>query len=363
MGGVRRYGEDDAGRVLELHEKVFRQKGQASRAKHDALKFHYSTALFQYPWRDEEIQSLVYEADDGNVVAFVGAMPRPMFFEDTPIRAAVFWSFMVDPAVRSPTPAVSLLMESLRGPQDLTIGNGANDEMRRIWETIGNVVLPLQSIQWWRAFRPCSFYLGRITRGNTFPRKLVSYFGRVPCTLIDFVAARVPGSPTRATEPPAVSGMPLKTRELIHYIERASHGMKVRPAYDERSLQWVLDYLGSTYRAGGLARTAVVDKDGDVLGWYVFRVTSNRVYDVLQVGSVKGSVDLVLKQLFARAAKDGASLVQGLLDAPTLKVVSDNNCMLKRGPWSLVHSKDPKILDALTSGNGFISRLETSCLP
>jgi hypothetical protein len=362
MGRVRAYVESDAERVLVLHQRAFLQGRTPTKSVHKALNSYYSVALFEHPWRGNGVESLVYETDSGDVIAFLGAIARPMLFEDTTIWAAVVSSFMVDPAVRSPIPAVSLLRQCLRGPQDLTIGDGGNNQMKQIWEAMGNAVFPFQSLKWWRAFRPCSFYLRRLTRERSSPWNLLWYLGRVPCALIDFVSARVPGSPTRASKPPNVEGLPLATSDLLQYIRRASQGAKLRPAYDEESLQWLLDYVDAAHHPDGLERIAVVDKNGDVLGWYVLRVRSNRAYEVLQMGGFKKSMDLLLKHLFARAAGEGASIVQGRLEASAMKDLWDNGCMFKRGPWRLAHSPNTKILDALATGDAFISSLENELL-
>src|SRR5919109_299858 len=89
--GARPLAESDLPGVLELHQRVF---GTAPSA--EFLK----RIFFEPPWREERLPSLVYENEEGRLVASLGVMPRRMRFRSLDVQAAVGHHFVVEPTRR-----------------------------------------------------------------------------------------------------------------------------------------------------------------------------------------------------------------------------------------------------------------------
>ena len=146
------------------------------------------------------------QAADGDVTGFIGVLPREMCFDDAPIRVAVATAFMVDPASR---PAgIALLRHLLRGPQDLTLTDGATEQTRRILERLGFRSFPSMSMNWFRVFRPSQLLLSRYTRSATPARRVIARVARPVCTVVDRPIAGLSelgmsvDRPARGAEPP-----------------------------------------------------------------------------------------------------------------------------------------------------------------
>ncbi len=358
MGRVRSYDLEDSQQVVDLHKKVFFADTPLPPSASQSLITYYSRALCDNPWNDDDLQSLVYEGDDGRVVGFLGVIARPMYFEHTAIRAAVYSSFMVDPGVRSPIVAAALLKHSMQGPQDLTLGDGGNDGMATIWRAMGRPVFPLFSMKWWHPLRPCHFGLSRLIDSGTRPGMLFSMVASPPCRLVDTLIARAPKSPTRILKPPRGEGRDMEMVELLECIDRAAQAKKLRPAYDERSLQWLLDYVATANGRERFHMTAVVGEDNAILGWYLHRSRRDRINEVLQIGAFGRSMDIVLKHAIHHSMEQGALLVQGRLEPNLFEEIWNNGSMCKRAPWFLAHSRDDEILCALARGDVFLSTWE-----
>ena len=133
MGQIRAFVVDDIPEVANLHERVFRGRSTpASPAKKD----YFHEIFFRNPYYEEDLPSLVYEAD-GKIVGFHGTVCRRMTLNGQTIRVAGPTQFMVEPEYRTPFVSVSLIKAFLEGPQDLAFNDGGTEPVRKIWEGLG----------------------------------------------------------------------------------------------------------------------------------------------------------------------------------------------------------------------------------
>lgn len=320
MGRIRPYDRRDSSQVMDLHERTLLGGAQPQPAFADYLKRFYGEMLFEHPWRDNDLPSLVYEQDNGEIIGFVGVVPRPMTFHGRPLRVAVSVRFMVDPESRHGSLAAAALHRRfLRGPQELSLVENANAAARRIWEgTRGAVVAPLGSISW--------------TTSPDAPEPASAWLG---------------------------TGHELDTMELMECIRTASRGCSLQPVYDRDSLQWLLDFLDAARYRGVLQRRAVTDDAGTVRGWYLYYANAEGYNGVLQLRSPGGDADAVFRSLLAHGrAVSGAPVTTGRLQPELLSTVAEHRCTLSLGPWMVAHSSDPRITQALAAGDAFVTRLE-----
>lgn len=319
MGRIRDYREDDAAQVHELHRRALLGGREPGPAFGDYLDTFYRKTLFEHAWPDDEIGSLVYELDDGTVPGFVGVIPRPMAIDGRPLRAAVSVRFMVDPdSAHGPLIAAALHRHFLRGPQDLSLVENANAAARRVWEgTRGAAVIPLASISW-----------------STGPDR----------------------------EPPGPEwlghGHEMDAAELLECVTVAADGYALRPVYTAASLGWLLKFLESAVYRGTLQARVTTDRNGRVEGWYLYYANPSGYNGVLQLHWLT-EPGPVFRSLLAHAvASGGAARTTGRLHPGLLSLLGDHGCALSCGPWTVVHSPDPRIVRAVTAGQMFLTRLE-----
>src|SRR4030095_3570632 len=99
MNSVRPFTKNDIPQVVKLFQKVFFNNGQTAPLS-SKLDAYFEEMFFHTPWTEkwaeEEIPSLVYEAGDGDIIGFIGIIPRRMLLHGRPIRAATSMHFMVE---------------------------------------------------------------------------------------------------------------------------------------------------------------------------------------------------------------------------------------------------------------------------
>src|SRR4051812_20811132 len=98
---IRALAEGDLGRINELYERSAGHPLNGSTAL-------FKRVLFDSPWRDGSLSSLVCEDESGRVIASLGIMPRPMKFRGRLIRAAVGHHLIVEPSRRGTRAAIEL---------------------------------------------------------------------------------------------------------------------------------------------------------------------------------------------------------------------------------------------------------------
>lgn len=344
--GVRPLRDGDIPQIAQLYARIFGPRPAA------ALLPYLRRIFCDHPWRDPTIPSLVWEAG-GRILGCLGVMPRPMSFDGRPIRAAVSHSFMVEPAERSTLAAVELVKAYRNGPQDVSLAEG-NDTARRIWEGLGGSTVLLYSLRWIRPIRP----IGSLVWAMRGPRRAAPRaIPRIAADLLDAAAARLPGTPFHRT-PPRAGAAPLDAPALLAAIDEVSKTRRLRPAYDRRSVEWLLGALGSR-SGGGMRLRSVREGSGRLLGWYLYHVTAHRVAEVAQFGASPEAAPDVLDALRRDAWAEGAVAVSAPLDPALIPALARARCLFtSSGSWLLASARDPVILEAILRGDAFLTRLE-----
>src|SRR5206468_12935959 len=67
---------------------------------------------------------------------------------------------------------LQLVKAALSGPQDLFLADGANDQARRVWQTIGGTVPLLYNLHWTRPLRPARYLLSLLERSEEHTSEL-----------------------------------------------------------------------------------------------------------------------------------------------------------------------------------------------
>lgn len=348
-GGIRPFDESDLPAVAELYSKVFSQGRQYSQSR---LQARFNKILLQNPWYDPSIPSLVYE-QEGRIVGFLGIVVRPMLLGSTPLRVAVSNHFMVDPDSRSTKAGLSLLSKLFGGPQDLAIAE-SGESSRKIWEALGGHTSLGYSLYWTRLLRPARYGLYQLER-KALPGQL-GLVGRPFCNLADAIVTRIKPSPLYQRPQPAEEE--LSSKGLLECMVRFSKPSALRPSYDECSLDWLLAVLAEKRELGTLRKAVVRGEQNKILGWYIYHLNTGGVSNVLQIWASPGGLSQVLDHLCYHAWRRGSIALTGRLQPRFAREYGPNHCFLHWRSWMLVHSRDPKILEAVDHQDAFFTSLE-----
>jgi hypothetical protein len=315
-GFVRPFRREDIPGVVTLRRHAF---GRSERDTPSDLADYFEVLFFGSPWCDPAFPSWVFEDERGAVGGFVGVLPRPMIWKGRPILAAVATQLMVAPGMSAPI-GRKLAKAFFSGAQDLSIADSADDVARRLWLSMGGIASPGRRTSW----------------------------------------HRVLGS--HAVPPVGTYAATLDPAELLSCMIDVLRSYRLSPAYDLRSLAWLLRVASAKKQFGRLCGGVVRDFEGSAVGWLLFYAgTASRRAEVLQMGSIPGGRGLVLQQAMWQAKSQGARVLGGRVEPSFRSALAAAQCKFTAsGPWFLLKGDDPDLLADLEPGRHdvFLSRLD-----
>jgi hypothetical protein len=347
---IRALASDEIGQIAELYRFV---DNSDWRIPPSEVPTWLHRTLFDDPWADPEIPTLVHVEDSGEITAFIASHVRRMRFDDTIIRLAAGGPLIVHPNARNRAVGPRLWRQYLDGPQDLTITDGASDEMRQIFELIGGQMLHPSSIAWARVFAPFSFMASRVLhfhpRARAASARAWAGLDRVTSRSIRYF--RRPQGGTTSTEP-------LTPSLMLEHLPALTRSLRLFPDYDEPYLNWLFAELNHNRTWGAPVQRLVRDQSERVLGWYVYFLLPGEGCQVVHVAALARHAGDVLDALFADVAARGGAGAQGRVEPALLAALAQRGALLRYSARSLVHSSTPELLATLTSGQAMLTRLE-----
>jgi hypothetical protein len=359
---IRALERQDLPSVARLHAKV---AGGARGARLEALLPAFlERTLFEQPWADDEIPSLVYE-EDGAIVGFLGSNVRRLRFDGNPIRMACSAHLVADPGAGSRGVGGLLLRAYLAGPQDLTVTDGANEPVQRMWETLGGSTVHLSCLAFVVALRPATLgahlLVGdrrRAVRAESLLRPLTA--------LLDRPLARALGPRREQPREPATAET-LTPEALLEHLAAVAGQLRLVPDYSSEYLRWLFAEL---YRVGrdevfpdrvvrGPLWAELVRAADRVVGWYVCHLRRGGLCRVLQLASAPGRAPTVFDVLEQRAAAAGAAGIYGRLEPRLLAPLGERRALVRTAPARmLVHARDRAIVDTVLAGDALLTRMD-----
>ena len=351
MSPIRSLRADDLPAIADLRRRVFRVSRQSTT---EALVAYLRQVFLENPWREDGLPSLVCEDAGGRVIGFVGIVPRRMELRGQPLRVAVSTQFMVDPDSRG-IAGVQLMQRLFAGPQDLTFGDAAPDAARKIWEGFGGSTAVLYSLFWHRSLRPLR---DRASRWGQAPlTRAVRLALRPFLEVSDALLNRQPQGGGPHLHPPGTLE-PVTPAGIVEVMPGVLRRRRLRPRYDAASIEWLLEHVTRFGERGDLRLRLVRDGHGKPAGWFVYFAGAGTA-TVVQLAAGEDHGDLVLAHLFHDAWRSGAIAVRGRLDPPLVTAMTAAGASLGRdGPWVLIQSRRPEVLEAFQAGDAFVTGLD-----
>lgn len=347
MSRVRPLERQDLPAVATLFELVFRS---ATPHPPSGLASYFERLLFDQPFFDPELPSLVYDEPGEGIIGFIASHPRPFVCDERSLRMASTGPLVAHPNVRSRGVGALLMRSYLAGPQDFTTtDSAAADMIRAMWVGLGGVANAMASVAWTRVLAPASFTADRLAtrRGRSGAP------GARLWTALDGLAGR-PLRPPR----PRASSEPLTAAMLSEALSQLPRRFPLRASYDTASLTWLLREMETvSVVRGPLVRRLVQDARGKVAGWYVVYLRPGDICQVVQI--VGKNVELVLDELFCHAAEQGATAVRGRVDPYLYPLLRTRRCMFRPTTWVLLHARDPALIGTILSGQGLVTRMDS----
>jgi hypothetical protein len=356
MCPVRPFVEDDIPQVADLCWKfLLRRQGPPS----PALNSFLHELCFVTPWVDSSFPSLVDETRSGRIVGFLSVITRPMSLRGEPIRAAFGGNFVVHPEARTALSGMRLLKTYLAGKQDVSLTDSANDMSRKLLNGYGfSTILPF-SLHWARPLRPGHYALYALSRLGwpTFSTS-IKFAAKPFLSAVDGIATRLSSSPFRQTAP-TLQATELDVKTLLACLDQFRSGYSLWPQYDAQSLSWLLTFMDRRVARGDLRKVVLRDGQEEIVGWYIYYLKPGAVGEVVQIGGARQFTRNILEHLFYDGWSHGLVGLHGVVGGRLVDEFSDKNCLFAcRGGWMVAHSRKPELLELLSRGDAFFSRLD-----
>jgi hypothetical protein len=356
MAGLRPFCESDIPPVADLIWRVLHEHNTAAPA---SLHTHLNDLFFHNPWAEEGMVSRVLEDAQGKITGFFGAVPRRMTVQEKTIRIAFGSNFVMDPTGRTVLAAIQLVKAFLKGPQDVSMTDSANEASRQLLRSLGFSVVPIYSLQWARPLRPARYATHAISRlKKSGGARMAASLARPASIIADAMASGMKMSPFRQSRP-ATADEELDSTTLLQCLNTIPSKHWLLPEYDQNSLNWIFEFIAKRKVYGDLRKCLVRDKDRKIIGWYIYSGGRGEVGEVLQIGAESPSIGVVLDHLFYDAWQLGLIALHGRMEPQFMQELTARACFFFRhGSWTLVHSKNSELMAMIQSGSAFFSRLD-----
>jgi len=348
---IRPLERRDLPQVAGLIELAFRS---GSKTPPPGLARYLERLLFDHPWVDPEIPSLVALDDHGDLAGCLGSHIRRFRYDGQAIRVAVSGQLVVDPIARRRALGALLMRRYLDGPQELTLTDTASVTARRLWEGFGGKTVHLGRIGWVRLFRPLRFATEYLLKNHDRWRHATTS----ALAPFDAVSTRLTANRWAIPRPDVVTE-PLGPEGLVAALPSVLGSVRLRPDYDVPFLEWLFEELAAV-RSRGLPTGFVVrDRRGRTLGWYLYFLRRGGISQVVQVVANERDMAPVVDHLLEHARLNGAAALQGRVEPGLIEILAERGCLLHASGYRvLVHARDDGIVHAIDSGDAVLSRLD-----
>ncbi len=356
MPGLRTFVETDIPTVADLIWRVLHERQGSAPA---SLRTHLDELFLKNPWMDDGIVSRVFEDSAGKILGFFGALPRRMSVQGETIRLAFGSNLVVDPQSRASIVAMQLVKGFMKGTQDVSITDSANEMSRPLLKSLGFTVVPIYSLLWARPLKPFRYGVSAFSRLKKKQRSIatVASIASPFAAMGDILATKVRLSPFAQKQTwPEDEELDIPTlNECLKTIPAKNW---ILPEYDQDSLKWLFDFIAKRKVFGDLRKGLVRNEEKRIVGWYIYSLASS-VGEVLQIGAESAAVGSVLDHLFHDASKRGLIGLQGRMEPQFMQELTSKSCFFFRnGSWTLIQSNKPDLVARLQSGTAFFSRLD-----
>lgn len=353
MGEIRPFESSHIPEVASLQLKILRRK--QGPAKQSLLRY-FEEIFFRNPWRADDLPSFVY-LHQGKLVGFLGVIPRPMLFENRPVRAAIATQFMVDRDVYRGYAGLEMLKRFFGGPQDFSYTDGATEAAATTWTATGAYAASLFALEWTRVLHPAA-YVRSILAGTKGKFRLAGKLLTPVGLIADAALAHTPVRFLARPDPP-FPARPASADQLLNAMQSIGWRNALKPSYDAASFSWLIGQTADATQHGELRLAVVKGSEGETLGCFAYFAKPRGVATVMQFSARHRAFLPVFEALLRDAWDQGSAAVRGQVIPACLTHFTEQHCSLRHlGSGVLIHSRNAALLAAVLRGDAALSRLD-----
>jgi len=355
MPEVRALREHDLTAVADMFQRILRKSGDPATP---SLRAYLKTIFLDTPDFDPQLTSRVHVRDDGRVSGFIGILPLRMELRGEPLCAAICSSLMVDAREDDPFAAARLLRDVLAGPQDLSFTETSNDIATTMWRKMHASVLADYSLEWLRVIRPVSFALemaaGRIGVLSVL-KPLAAPFDGVFGQRAGPGGQAWPRYVPIAEKADAFTDTEATEDDLATLVPELLDAFSLRPQWTREQLGMMLVHARRKAVHGERVQRIVRSRAGKPIGFFLYYGDPGRVGRVVQIMTIPGQEGTVIDRLLKNAHARGMVAMRGRTQPALLEAMLGRKIIFVNASSTVVHSRRPDLLEALTSGRAFLN--------
>lgn len=302
--GVRPMTASDLDEVGLLFNKVFRAKAEAPRQ--DLLDY-LDRVFLKNPGYAPEYGSLVHESGTGRIDSALLALPMAFRASGRRITARLMCAFMADGKAGMAGAARLARTIPLSQP-DLCFTDNASPTSLDHCLAGGGFMLPIQSLEWRRTFRPFKALLDQATQRMPRIRQL-------PLSPLAGAADAMVRRRYLAFSPEAPTGLASREATFDEFVACAASmtdRFAIRPEWDREDLLWLMETAATNTPMGRLRCRLVSNSAGTTIGCYLFFGKPGETAHTLNLVCLAGKESEVVRQMFSDLAASGYAAARGM---------------------------------------------------
>ncbi|OAP39854.1 hypothetical protein AU381_09900 [Sinorhizobium glycinis] len=348
--GTRAMARGDIPVIARLFNKVFRSRDKAAG---EELGRYIETVFFGSPFYAPEQGSIVHENGNGDIDSAILSVPMEFDVDGRRVVARLLCAFMVDG--KAGAAGAARLARTVRAArQDLCFSDSSSPVSADHCVAGGGVVLPIQSLEWQRFFRPLA--AAAVIAGRRIPiLRARAVVGAL--RLIDGVLRRW----SRSTKPAGAPGCQAKTASLDEFLRCAAPMLErfsIHPTWSRPEFDWLVEVASLNRGLGTLQCRKVIDDDGRAVGAFLFFGKPRGMATVLNVLCEEGREADVTAAMFGCLDAEGYAVATGMAQPFLMNAISRQRwlCFRHRGYFCMV-TRHADIKEAAFSNDIYIGGL------
>ncbi len=290
--------------VADLFTRTFRKNNQATDSQ---LAGYLETVFFSSPLYTPDVGSLVHLNETSTIDSAILAMPVEFIVHGRPVTARVLCAFMAEG--KSGAAGAARLARMLRAArQDFCFTDNASPVSADHWVAGGGLVLPVQSLEWHRTFRPAAAALD-------MARRRVKLLAKLPLQGLARIADRLVRRSKTSFAATSQDGVTSTSISLTQFIEQAQVMMErfsVHPVFSKPEFDWLVAAAKLNTSLGELQCRSIADAQGKIIGCYLYFGANSRNAVVMNIFCHERQEAIVVAQIFADLDNLGYASAQGM---------------------------------------------------
>jgi hypothetical protein len=349
-GAVRPMTAADVPAVARLFRKVYR--GSDGPADLD-LENYLHALILGAPSYSEVTGAHIYEQQDGRVRSALLAVPMSFVACGTVVPGRMVCTLMTD-ANKEAVGAAQLVLGLRPKRADFQFSDTASPTTYNHWRAIGAKPIPLQNLEWSRSFRPLSALAGRLGEW-LFPGRglrLAAFARPVDALLLRVFKGK------SATEFDGAKVTEISVADFLEHAPRFIARYAVRPLWSKEELGWLVSLAARNTTLGTFTIRAVEDRDGTLIGSFVYYAAPGRTAIVLNVLSVPDRETAVLGTMFRHLESTGHVEARGRAQRALMAGLAlERWLVFRHKAFAMALTRLPEANDAVARGDVYVGGL------